>query len=214
MSTPVTKKSTTRAKKAVTRVPRAAAKAALAKATTTTSVEVKAAARFVRMSPKKVRLIIDQIRGKSVVAADHYLQFVQRTAAQPVSKLLKSAVANAEHNFNLDTKDLVVKQVTANEGPIIKRYRPRAFGRAGMIRKRTTHIEMTLTSTTGAKSATVKKPKAAPEQAKPVAADKVEKGEKKEKTTSDIATSRASSAKVSGSNDKGFLKKVFNRKTG
>jgi large subunit ribosomal protein L22 len=177
---------------------------------TTTSVEVKAAARFIRMSPKKIRLIIDQVRGKSVMAAEQYLDFVRREAAEPVAKLLKSAVANASHNFELDEKDLFIKKIIANDGPTIKRYRPRAFGRAATIRKRTTHIELILSSKTGAKIA-VKKPAA------PIP-DAVRLSSEAPKTTTRATEHKDADAKkeknVGGAGQKGFLKKVFNRKTG
>lgn len=96
------------------------------------------------MSPRKVRLVIDAIRGLSVEAAETRLQFLPKLAAEPVLKLLRSAIANAEHNFHLKKEDLVVKTITADGGPTLSRSRPRAFGRAAPIRKRTTHINLIL----------------------------------------------------------------------
>ena len=96
------------------------------------------------MSPRKVRLVVNTIRGLSVAAAETRLNFLPKLAAQPVLKLLNSAVANAEHNFKLDKKDLYVKFIVADGGPTLKRFRPRAFGRAAPIRKRTTHISLIL----------------------------------------------------------------------
>jgi large subunit ribosomal protein L22 len=96
------------------------------------------------MSPRKVRLVIDTIRGKSVPDAVTRLTFLRKDAALPVLKLLKSAMANAEHNFNLEPAKLRVKSVTADGGPTIKRFRPRAHGSAAPIRKRTTHIMLVL----------------------------------------------------------------------
>ncbi len=96
------------------------------------------------MSPRKVRLVVNTIRGLSVAAAETRLNFLPKLAAQPVLKLLRSAVANAEHNFKLDKKDLFVRHIVADGGPTLKRFRPRAFGRAAPIRKRTTHISLIL----------------------------------------------------------------------
>lgn len=107
-------------------------------------MDVHANLRHLRMSPRKVRLVINTIRGLSVAAAETRLNFVPKLAARPVLKLLRSAVANAEHNFKLDKKDLYVRHIVADGGPTLKRFRPRAFGRANPIRKRTTHISLIL----------------------------------------------------------------------
>ena len=98
------------------------------------------------MSPRKVRLVINAIRGLPVAAAETRLLFLPKLASEPVLKLLRSAIANAEHNFHLKKDDLVVKTITADGGPTLSRSRPRAFGRAAPIRKRTTHINITLTT--------------------------------------------------------------------
>ena len=100
----------------------------------------KAVARWVRMSAKKVRPVLDLIREKDVQSADEILQFTTREAAHVVRKLLASAVANAENNDQLDPETLYVKACFADEGPTLKRFRPRAKGRAGKIMKRTCHI--------------------------------------------------------------------------
>lgn len=107
-------------------------------------MEVKAYLRFLRMSPRKVRLVVNTIRGLSVAAAETKLQFVPKLASEPVLKLLLSAVANANHNFHLQKEDLYVKSIVADGGPTLKRFRARAFGRAAPIRKRTTHITIVL----------------------------------------------------------------------
>ena len=107
-------------------------------------MEVKAYLRFLRMSPRKVRLVVDTIRGLSVAAAETKLHFVPKLASEPVLKLLLSAVANANHNFHLQKEDLYVKSIVADGGPTLKRFRARAFGRAAPIRKRTTHIMIVL----------------------------------------------------------------------
>jgi ribosomal protein L22 len=113
-------------------------------------VEVRASARFVRRAPRKVRLVMDHIRGKRVDEARAMLAHTPRAAAVDVAKLLDSAVANAENNFELDPDDLRILRATADEGPTIKRFRPRALGRATPIHKRTSHLTITLTTTTAA----------------------------------------------------------------
>ncbi len=108
-------------------------------------MDIHASLRSLRMSPRKVRLVINTIRGLSATAADTRLSFLKKGAALPVQKLLRSAIANAEHNFHLDKEGLIVKTVTADGGPTLKRNRPRAFGRGSAIRKRTTHLMLILT---------------------------------------------------------------------
>jgi large subunit ribosomal protein L22 len=107
-------------------------------------MDIHASLRSLRMSPRKVRLVIDTIRGISVAEADTRLTFLKKGAALPVQKLLRSAIANAEHNFKLNRETLFVKTITADGGQTIKRSRPRAFGRGAPIRKRTTHINIIL----------------------------------------------------------------------
>jgi ribosomal protein L22 len=106
---------------------------------------VRAQAKYVRSSARKARLVCDHIRGKSVEDARAILAHTPRAVARDWSKLLESAVANAEHNHELVGEDLYIKVVQADEGPTIKRFRPRAMGRATSIRKRTTHLTILLT---------------------------------------------------------------------
>jgi ribosomal protein L22 len=108
-------------------------------------VVVRAQAKYVRTSARKARLVCDHIRGKSVVDARAILAHTPRAVARDWSKLLESAVANAEHNHELLGDDLRIAAVTADEGPTLKRYRPRAMGRATRIRKRTSHLTILLT---------------------------------------------------------------------
>jgi len=103
-------------------------------------MKVRAQAKYVRQSPYKVRRVLDLVRGLPVHEAEDLLRLTQRGATEPITKVLKSAVANAEHNHALDADDLVVAEAYADEGPTLKRYRPRARGRATRIRKRTSHI--------------------------------------------------------------------------
>ncbi len=106
---------------------------------------VRAQAKYVRSSSRKARLVCDNIRGKSVEEARAILALTPRAIARDWSKLLESAVANAEHNHELVGEDLWVKAVHADEGPTIKRFQPRAMGRATKIRKRTSHLTILLT---------------------------------------------------------------------
>ena len=106
---------------------------------------VRAQARYVRSSPRKARLVCDHIRGKTVDEARSILAHTPRAIARDWSKLLESAVANAEHNHELVGEDLYVKAVTADDGPTMRRFRPRAMGRATRIRKRTSHLTILLT---------------------------------------------------------------------
>lgn len=105
-----------------------------------TTAEVKAIARYIRMSPFKVRRVLDQIRGRSYREALIILEFMPYRACTPVLKVLRSAVANAEHNNGLEPDSLVVSKAYADGGPGLKRYRPRAQGRAYQIRRPTCHI--------------------------------------------------------------------------
>jgi ribosomal protein L22 len=108
-------------------------------------VLVRAQAKYVRTSARKARLVCDHIRGKDVVEARAILAYTPRAAAKPWLKLLESAIANAEHNHELVGDDLRIAAIHADEGPTLKRYRPRAMGRATRIRKRTSHLTITLT---------------------------------------------------------------------
>ncbi|MGI5939118.1 MAG: 50S ribosomal protein L22 [Thermoleophilia bacterium] len=105
---------------------------------------VNATAKFVRVSPRKARDVTALIRGKQVAEAKAILMLSPRAAAKLVGKVLDSAVANAENNNSLDAEDLYVMQAYVNPGPIIKRFRPRAMGRASRIRKRTSHITVSV----------------------------------------------------------------------
>lgn len=103
-------------------------------------MEVRAVARYVRVSPRKARIVVDQVRGKSVEQAREILAFTNRGIAETVEKTLNSAVANAEHNNHLNAATLVVKRAFVDEGPTLKRIRPRAKGSASRINKRTSNI--------------------------------------------------------------------------
>ncbi|MDY6049065.1 MAG: 50S ribosomal protein L22 [Corynebacterium sp.] len=105
-----------------------------------TITSARATAKFVRVSPMKARRVIDLVRGKSVSDALAILKYAPQTASAPVAKVVASAAANAENNFGLRRDKLVISEAYANEGPTMRRFRPRAQGRAFHIRKRTSHI--------------------------------------------------------------------------
>jgi ribosomal protein L22 len=106
---------------------------------------VRASARYVRIAPRKARLVADQIRGLHIEKARALLQFSPRGAAQDIHKLIDSAAANAENNHDLIGDEMRVSSITVDEGPTLRRYRPRALGRATPINKRTSHIAVALT---------------------------------------------------------------------
>jgi len=137
-------------------------------------MEVKAHAKFIRMAPKKIRLVVDLIRGLDVKNAEAQLKFNVKLAKEPVLKLLRSAIANAEKNFELKKENLFVSKITVDEGPTLKRWHPRAHGRAATIRKRSSHVSIILNERTPAPVETDKKDKKAK-------ADKVDKTDKKAK---------------------------------
>lgn len=121
-----------------------AGKAPAAKAPAVPPV-VKASARYVRVAPRKARLIADQVRGMHIESARALLQFSPRGAAHPIHKLINSAAANAENNHDLIGDEMRISSITVDEGPTLRRYRPRAMGRATPINKRTSHIRVALT---------------------------------------------------------------------
>ncbi|WP_027718590.1 50S ribosomal protein L22 [Desulfovirgula thermocuniculi] len=103
-------------------------------------MEARAVARYVRISPQKVRQVVNLIRGKDVKEALAILRFTPKRAALPVAKVIKSAVANAEHNYDMNPDRLYIAQAYVDQGPTWKRWRPRAYGRADIRRRRTSHI--------------------------------------------------------------------------
>jgi large subunit ribosomal protein L22 len=163
----------------------------MAKGSATTAgaadLRARASARYVRMTPMKVRRVVDLIRGMEANEALSVLRFVPQAASEPVSKVLASAVANAEHNMQLDPESLIVTVAYVDEGPTLKRFRPRAQGRAYRIRKRTSHITIEVESVVpvgrpakAAKAAPAKATKAskATAEKEPVKATKATKASK------------------------------------
>ncbi len=134
-----TSKKTAKAKKEPAKKAKAKAKAPAAPPV------VKAKARYVRIAPRKARLIADQVRGMHIEKARALLQFSPRGAAHDIHKLINSAAANAENNHDLIGDEMRVASITVDEGPTLRRFRPRAMGRATPINKRTSHIAVALT---------------------------------------------------------------------
>jgi large subunit ribosomal protein L22 len=197
-------------------------------------MDVKAQVKYIRMSPQKVRLVADLMRGQKVLAASDQLKFVNKLAAKPLQKLLNSAIANAENNFDLKKDNLYIKEIKVDEGPSLKRWMPRARGRATPLRKRTCHIFIGLAELvdSGKKAAKQqkleapvrldKKPttdsgvKVGKEKDK-VKDEKIEEGTEKEsgKTIVDPRMeSKTRHAKIEGGAGKGFVNKIFRRKSG
>lgn len=103
-------------------------------------MEARAIAKYIRISPRKVRMVVDLIRGKGVDEALAILKFTPNRASDPVAKVVKSAAANAEHNYDMNKDSLYVAECYVDQGPTLKRFQPRAMGRADILRKRTSHI--------------------------------------------------------------------------
>jgi ribosomal protein L22 len=130
-------------KKAASKEPAKAAKKEAPKVKPVPIV-VRASSRYVRVAPRKARLIADQVRGLQIDRARALLQFSPRGAAQDIGKLIESAAANAENNHDLVADEMRVAEITVDEGPTLRRFRPRALGRATPINKRTSHIAVAL----------------------------------------------------------------------
>lgn len=107
-------------------------------------MEIKAIAKYVRISPQKVHRVIDAVKGKQVESGIDILRFMPQKAAKIIKKVVHSAVANADQNYNIDVDSLIIKNITADQGPTLKRFRARARGRGSRILKRTSHITVTL----------------------------------------------------------------------
>jgi large subunit ribosomal protein L22 len=186
-------------------------------------MEIKAQVKFVRMSPRKTRWVVDLIRGLDVEEAANQLQFMTQGAAAPVLKLLNSAIANAVNNFKLKKENLYIKNVTVDGGPVLKRWRPRAFGRAAPIRKRSAHITITLgervesEKPAGTKIEVLEKPKVV-ETLKTFTKEKAKEAKEKEakeaEATGKKQIEKAAPVKGEVRKSRGFLKKIFPRKTG
>ncbi len=169
-------------------------------------MSVEAKLKYSRISPRKVRLVANLVRGLQVDEAEKVLQFTIKRSANPMLKLLKSAIANAENNFNLKRKDLYIAEIRVDGGPIIKRFRPRARGVAFPIQKRTSHIFIELKER-GGKVAEKKKKK-----------EKIERTYQTEKPKEGVARQKPKHTESTQSQEKskivkGEKKQIFRRKS-
>lgn len=167
-------------------------------------MEARAQARYVRVTPQKARRVVDLIRGMVAADAQSVLKFAPQAASEPIGKVLDSAIANATNNLNLDPTSLVISQAYIDEGPTMKRFRPRAQGRAFRIRKRTSHITVIVESRDGVRvgSAAPKKA-AAPKKRAPKRTETVTAGPTHAHAKASKSTARSSvSASKSNTREK------------
>jgi large subunit ribosomal protein L22 len=194
-------------------------------------MEIKAKAKHVKISPRKVRLVASLVRGAKVGEALNQLSFTNKNAAKPVGKLVKSAVANAENSYDLEKDNLFIKEIIVNEGPTLHRWMPKARGRATPIRKRTSHIDIVLgelvdSGNKKAKIQKVDKPvkldnKPKEDEGVKIADNKDKKenspanaGEKEASIIDPRGEGKGKHTKIEGKNQKGFVSKMFRRKSG
>jgi large subunit ribosomal protein L22 len=177
---------------------------------------VKAVARYVRYSPQKLRLIANLIRGKQVDMAIEQLKFSSKNAALPILKLINSAIANAVHNFNLEKEQLFIKKIVVDMGPSLKRFTPRAQGRASMIKKRSSHIAVELEARKKAskfkRSIFARRPKAELADKGDQGKENLEEGRKVESEKQFVPKTTKSSEKIK-QNIVSLKRRLFNRKT-
>ena len=199
-------------------------------------MEVRAKAKYLHTSPRKIRLVVDAVRGLDVEVALDQLQFINKAATRPVTKLLNSAIANASHNHEIEKNNLYIKEVFVDQGSTLKRWRPRAFGRAAPIRKRTSHITIVLAEKEPTKKAAKKAkkelekptlvkdyksvPKTEVAELEGKGKKEEEKGKKEEsKEDKEKAVEKPESTKPEQVREakqapkKGFMKKIFSRKS-
>jgi large subunit ribosomal protein L22 len=179
--------------------------------------EIKAFARYIHVSPRKLRLVADLVRKAPVDVALEQLKFSSKNAAIPLSKAINSAIANAVHNFDLKRENLYVKSLTVDSGPIFKRYAPRAQGRAFIERKRTSHINVVLES----KERAHKPKRSIFVRRKPTTAEiREEKDVKNEVETGKVPTDQPKPKQAPKSEQKikknlvDLKRRLFNRKSG
>ncbi len=197
-------------------------------------MEIKASAKHIKMSPRKVRLVVDVARGKTVDDALDQLKFVKKLAVKPIVKLINSAVASAKHNFEIERDNLKITEIRVDEGTTLHRWKPRAFGKASPIRKRASHISLVLAEIKESGEKRVKKQKieapvklgSEPKEAEGVKVKhdkrkieeakkaKEEKQEPVKKIIDPRGEGRGGHTKIEGKSHKGFMSKMFRRKSG
>jgi large subunit ribosomal protein L22 len=183
-------------------------------------MEVTAKLRYYRQSPRKVRLVANLIRGLDAKPAVAQLQFLNKTAARAIEKLLNSAIANATHNFSLNSDNLYIKSIMVDGGPTLKRWRARAFGRAAAIRKHTSHVTVILNEKNPTEQIikSVKTEPAVNEIKAPIDGAVKNKetatDEKTDSKTSETSKTKRRTPWSGKSLKKGFMPKIFQRKAG
>ncbi len=183
-------------------------------------METRAKLRHLRMSPRKVRLVVDLVRGLSVEEALEQLKFCHKRAAQPVMKLINSAIANAEHNHQLKKDNLFIKEIRVDQGPALKRWRARAMGRAAIIKKLTSHITVVLAEINPTSDKAADKQAKADKKTAKQSSVKVVKSLDEVKELADTAGEGVQTKGASPAKDEqvkqptGAKRKIFNRKVG
>lgn len=186
-------------------------------------MDIEASLRYVRTAPRKMRLVIDTIRGCSVADAEARLALLNKRAVEPLQKLLRSAVANAEHNFELKKTVLYIKEIFVNEGPMLKRWMPRAHGRATQLLRRSSHVVLVLSdrvaSTTIRKKQTILSAPAVMTErphVKEEDADEEKKEVNDEKQSDKVKKAKPKKTKLTKgfSRGAGSLRRFFQRKSG
>jgi large subunit ribosomal protein L22 len=177
-------------------------------------MEIKVKNKFFRMSAKKLRLVANLIRGLESVKALNQLKFINKKASEPIAKLLKSGIASAINDYELDKDNLFVKEIRIDEGGMLKRWTPKAHGSATQIRRRISHINITIgelkdSGITAAKKKDVEAPISLEEMVK-----EGEKTGKSDKSKDIKKESSGKDLKKEGASKKGFVNKMFQRKSG
>ena len=166
--------------------------------------QITATLRYLHIAPRKVGLVVNALKGLSVNEAEAQLLFRTKRSSHPVLQLLRSAVANAKHNFKLSPETLVIKSIRVDQGPMLKRFMPRAMGRATPIHKKMSHVSLILES----------KEKAKASRFTIATKSKAPKKEKASASRPEVKQSQKESAASSKSKEQsGFIKKIFNRKS-
>jgi large subunit ribosomal protein L22 len=177
-------------------------------------MEIKAKLKFIKISAKKIRLVANLIRGLEVNSALNQLKYANKKAALPVAKLLQSAIANAEHNFEMDKNNLFVKEIRVDEAGMLKRWTPKAHGSATPLRRRLSHVSLSLGEL---KDSGIKVAKKREVEAPISLEEMVKEGEKatKKEAGKDVKKDSAGKdIKKEGATKKGFVNKMFQRKSG
>lgn len=180
-------------------------------------MKVRAELNYLRIAPRKVRLVSGLIRGMTIQKAEAELRFLPKRSSLPLLKLLKSAVANAEHNFNLEKQGLVISEIRVDQGPVLKRFRARAFGKAAQILKRTSHVSLVLESkaakvTKEAKATNVAKTAEEMNAVNVVKETKVAENDTERTEKHSIRAAMKKERSGARQKTKGFVRRMFQRK--